>query len=792
MIATLARKLLIASLAAVAFASAQTQVDLQHQARGIDFTAASYTKPIRMGSALPASCGVGEVFLLTSAPAGANVYMCLQANQWTPQTVSSTGALNYVAPPTGSVSRTLTSKLSDVVSVLDFGADPTGATSSTAAFTAAVASVSSKGGSVLIPGGGTYLLSTKWTIQQGNLNIEAAGAVITCAVASDDCIYIVASNNSQRSVMIQGATIQPGVQSTGAAIHDAGWAVTLDRVNLVSNATNYFYYGIQVDTDQEFVMRNSPLNSAVLLCNSTFCGSLIYNPPGSANAAVGYISDSYIDPECGGNGIDWDGGNDLHLSSVVIEAYSQFGLRDESTAIGADSRAVLNKVHNEAGNCTNPAGNVGNAGNILVGASLQSDLAQLGGAQPVFTVTNPGTTQYNYYVQPYNGAYWGGPLPIGYVSNGSSTINSSNTVALQWPTVPLATSYNIYRVPVATAGRVVPTMTGNWLVANVNQSGTGTQSYTDTVTSPTSVTPPIPFWSPQLPYWPGSVILSSGIPGNGFTNGQYFGPAAPGTTFVVATWYSPNPLVNLTPGSVYDFSTDVSAPSAYNSTGYQNGAAYLASPPLMLPLDAAAQTFSSPTRGVINTTTQGSNGGIVNVGPTDIFTLYDSGYTTTIGTLNKRALSAPGDTAICQDTAAGTGFCTRAAASISNYINALPDGASWLTRLTSSAFTSTVPITAPAEVSNGTTFTLAGCSANAPVGGASAGTFLSGTTGTCTVTITIAGATGVTAPNGWICTAQDWTTPSNVISQTASSTTTCSMSGNTASGDKIGFSARAY
>ena len=60
MITSLARKLLlIAPLAAVALASAQTQVDLQHQARGIDFTASSYTKPIRMGRALPASCGVG-------------------------------------------------------------------------------------------------------------------------------------------------------------------------------------------------------------------------------------------------------------------------------------------------------------------------------------------------------------------------------------------------------------------------------------------------------------------------------------------------------------------------------------------------------------------------------------------------------------------------------------------------------------------------------------------------------------------------------------------------------------
>jgi hypothetical protein len=94
MIPAFARKLLITPFVAGALASAQTQVDLQHQARGIDFTASSYTKPIRMGSALPATCGVGEAFLLTSAPAGSNVYLCLQANQWTAQSLNTSALTN--------------------------------------------------------------------------------------------------------------------------------------------------------------------------------------------------------------------------------------------------------------------------------------------------------------------------------------------------------------------------------------------------------------------------------------------------------------------------------------------------------------------------------------------------------------------------------------------------------------------------------------------------------------------------------------------------------------------------
>jgi hypothetical protein len=99
---------------------------------------------------------------------------------------------------------------------------------------------------------------------------------------------------------------------------------------------------------------------------------------------------------------------------------------------------------------------------------------------------------------------------------------------------------------------------------------------------------------------------------------------------------------------------------------------------------------------------------------------------------------------------------------------------------------------AAAYISGGTTFTISGCSATTPTGGASAGSFLSGTTGACTVVITLNGATGITAPNGWTCLASDLTTPANLISQSASSTTTCTVTGTTVTGDKIQFMAMAF
>jgi hypothetical protein len=91
-------------------------------------------------------------------------------------------------------------------------------------------------------------------------------------------------------------------------------------------------------------------------------------------------------------------------------------------------------------------------------------------------------------------------------------------------------------------------------------------------------------------------------------------------------------------------------------------------------------------------------------------------------------------------------------------------------------------------VSTGTTFTASGCSNSTLVGGATAGSYHSGTTGTCTVTLT----TGLTAPHGWSCSAQDLTTPADIQTQTATTTTTATLSGTTVSGDVVNFHCIGY
>src|ERR1017187_5931803 len=65
--------------------TAQTQIDLRTQAKHIDFTAADSTRPLKTGTALPATCVQGEMFFKTDAPAGANLYGCTAANTWSVQ-----------------------------------------------------------------------------------------------------------------------------------------------------------------------------------------------------------------------------------------------------------------------------------------------------------------------------------------------------------------------------------------------------------------------------------------------------------------------------------------------------------------------------------------------------------------------------------------------------------------------------------------------------------------------------------------------------------------------------------
>ena len=60
-----------------------TTLNLQTQSRNPDFSAFPFTRPLSVGSALPSTCQLGQLFFNSAAPAGSNLYACTAANVWT-------------------------------------------------------------------------------------------------------------------------------------------------------------------------------------------------------------------------------------------------------------------------------------------------------------------------------------------------------------------------------------------------------------------------------------------------------------------------------------------------------------------------------------------------------------------------------------------------------------------------------------------------------------------------------------------------------------------------------------
>ncbi len=63
----------------------QTAVNLSHQAKEADFRGFEFTRTIKTGTVLPATCTIGDLFLLTPATAGKNFYFCRSENTWSLQ-----------------------------------------------------------------------------------------------------------------------------------------------------------------------------------------------------------------------------------------------------------------------------------------------------------------------------------------------------------------------------------------------------------------------------------------------------------------------------------------------------------------------------------------------------------------------------------------------------------------------------------------------------------------------------------------------------------------------------------
>lgn len=82
--------------------SAQTQLDLRTQSKSVDFSGALSTKPFQTGGVLPPTCGVGQMFFVTTAPGGQNTFGCTAPNVWTLESGISPTLVKSAGVPVGS------------------------------------------------------------------------------------------------------------------------------------------------------------------------------------------------------------------------------------------------------------------------------------------------------------------------------------------------------------------------------------------------------------------------------------------------------------------------------------------------------------------------------------------------------------------------------------------------------------------------------------------------------------------------------------------------------------------
>ena len=575
----------------------------------------------------------------------------------------------------------VTDRGSQLFNVKAYGAKCDGSTDDSAAFAATAAVIPAGGGTFFIPPSATpcNLASARLAITTSNVKVSGYGASLLCTV-SDDCVTLgnLTNNIAKSGITIEGLTIWPGAGSAGhVAIRDNAQGTHLVNINEPNYSTSYYFKNfIEVDGDFTLQVIGLNYNTGILECDSTFCGNIVLatNDRSGQNSGIAYISDSMLDPECHGNGIDYESGNDLKVSGVVIQGYNQYGIRAQG---GVTNSINLQQVHSEPGSCTNPIGNVGMAGIISEGEIVSNFGGQPGGGFPTFPQAGvTGSTNYSYYVV---GKSSGGqettPLAAGYLTNGNSTINSTNNITVTWNDFGAAT-YDILRYP-ATIPRSAPYGTGNWAVATgLAESSTcsnGLCTFVDTVTSPASYT--LTYgggYAPTIPMWPGTVVLGCGS--------AYYGDAlGRGGSFIYPCIPSPGTVTVFGVPSSYYQDTEPFSPvgiTALNSsTLYQPSNALLMN----------ASYYGSGTKGIINVG--------ASSGPQDLITLSDSNPQKAYANVNGRPTYDTGDAALCFDGPAnGSALCTRAASTISSYINHLPDGTSWLEQLTSSLKLFNVPL----------------------------------------------------------------------------------------------------
>jgi hypothetical protein len=533
----------------------------------------------------------------------------------------------------------------------------------------------SQSGKVIVPPGEVKAYAPI-SIRASNITVDFSGSIIECWMNSP-CIFV--GDSATSTAFYDITLINPRGRPTVSGGVQPFIEVNAQKTRVFNVSTRAGVSGgtfgsyVQVDDDQAFLLDG--LDTAVgqgLRCDATACSPAVYAPgPFNVYSAVGWLKNMNISLQCGGNGVDWQSGNSLRISDSVIQGYAQYGVRG-GTRRGGYAGMALENVYQEVGSCTNPAGNIGQAGVIVEGHSVVYSGIGPAGVIPQFA--NNGTNDYRYYVVANNAIGSSNPLYAG-----SALSDGTSSITVTTPDIAGANTFDLLRVTPSVMEQA-PYGTGNFaVVTNLSRTSAcsnGVCTFTDTQAPLQSYAVPTTTYFPLLTYWPASIVLGaptdSGSPLAGarawlqnMTSGiaSVSGTAQPSAFSITC-----DPVGYWTPIWLSCFSA--MAPQAF----HQQGALLMAVKP------NADANGALNLKGRLNFSTLGT-------APGHIITLSDSNFQKTIATQNNRPNNDANDAFIGYDQGTGDpaviGVSFGAPRSLSNYIGNAGDGSSWLERLTS-------------------------------------------------------------------------------------------------------------
>lgn len=546
-----------------------------------------------------------------------------------------------------------------------------------ARFTPSNPAGTSQSGRVIVPPGEIKAFA-RISIRASNVTVDFSGSIIECWM-NDTCIF--AGDPANSSLYDDITLVNPRGRAAVAGGQKSFIEVNAQKTRIFNVTTRLPLSGgtfgsyVQVDDDQAFLLDGLDTSlGGGLRCDSTVCEPAVYAPgPFNALSAVGWLKNLNISMQCAGNGVDWESGNTLRISDSVIQGYAQYGVRSGARRGGFGGTALEN-VYEEVGTCTNPAGNIGQAGLVLQGTRVNiSSGSGPSGTVPQFA--NTGSTDYRYYIVPHHTTMGpGNPLYAG-----RALSNGTGNITVTTPDIAGAATFDLLRVTV-NGMEQAPFGPGNFAVAigvtRASACSNGVCTFTDTQAALQSYTVANPSYYPLLTYWPGTVILSSNADSSsGLAGARAWMQSMVSNIVAVSGMAQPaaiasscDALSGWTPIWLSCFSA--MAPGTF----FQQGAMLMA----VKPNNDAGSSLN--LKGRVNFSSLGT-------APGHILTLSDSNFQKTIATQNNRPTNDANDAFVGYDQGDGSplhiGISFGAPVSISNYIANVGDGTNWLERLTS-------------------------------------------------------------------------------------------------------------